>query len=106
VHAHLDHVVPRLGLDLGGVLGLLRTHVRDVIDLELDAGVLGEALADLRELLVGGRGEVVPAEIGDLPLLPTRGRYPGGEDPREPGPSGGQKLSAIHWMHEVPPSHR
>ena len=69
VHPHLDEVVAGLDLHLGGVLGLLRAHVRDVVDLELDARVLGEALADLGELLVRSGREVVPAEIGDLPLL-------------------------------------
>ena len=39
VHAHLHHVVAGLGLDLGRVLGLLRPHVGDVVDLELDAAV-------------------------------------------------------------------
>jgi len=54
VHAHLDEVVTGLRLDLGRVLRLLRPHVRDVVDLQLDAGVLREPLADLAELLVRG----------------------------------------------------
>src|SRR2546425_114830 len=62
VHAHLDQVVAGLALDLGGVLGRL-LGVGDVVDADLDPGVLREALADLGELLVGGRGEVVPAEV-------------------------------------------
>ena len=98
VHAHLDEVVAGLRLDLGGVLGLLRAHVGDVVDLELDAGVLGEALPDLGELLVGGGREVVPAEIRDLALLAARGRDAGGQDAGKSG-GGGQEVAAGDWFH-------
>src|SRR6185369_13077851 len=98
VHAHLDEIVPGLGLDLGRVLGLLRPHVGDVVDLELDARVLGEALPDLRELLVRRGGEVVPAEIRDLTLLAARGRDAGGQDAGESG-GGGQEVAAGDWSH-------
>ncbi len=47
VHPHLDDVVAGLGLDLGGVLGCLLGG-GDMVDADLDAGVLGEPLADLR----------------------------------------------------------
>src|SRR5205823_1996389 len=70
-------------LDFGGVLLLLWAHVRDVVDLELDAGVLGETLADLGQLLVRGRGEVVPAEVRDLPLLAPRRGHARREDAGE-----------------------
>ena len=99
VHAHLDEVVAGLRLDLGRVLGLLRAHVGDVVDLELDAGVLGEALPDLGQLLVGGGGEVVPAEVRDLALLAPRGRHAGGEDAGEAGPVVGQELAASDGSH-------
>ena len=98
VHAHLDQVVAGLGLDLGGVLGLLWAHVGDVVDLELDARVLGEALPDLGQLLVGGGGEVVPAEIRDLALLAARGRDAGGQDAGKSG-GGGQEVAAGDWFH-------
>src|SRR5690349_4027989 len=100
VHPHLHHVVPGLGLDLGGVLGLLGAHVGDVVDLQLDAGVLGEALADLGQLLVGRGGEVVPAEVADLALLAAGGSHPGGQDPGETGTGRGQELTAIERSHE------
>src|SRR4029077_4963130 len=99
VHAHLHHVVPGLGLDLRGVLGLLRAHVGDVVDLELDAGVLGEALADLGQLLVRRGREIVPAEVRDLALLPARGRDAAREDAGETGPGSGQELTATERSH-------
>jgi len=102
----LDEIVPGLGLHLGGVLGLLRAHVGDVVDLELDARVLGEALADLGQLLVGRRSEVVPAKVRDLPLLPACGRHTGRENPGQPCAGGGEKLSAVHRIHEVRPPRR
>ena len=98
VHAHLDEVVAGLCLDLGRVLGLLRAHVGDVVDLELDARVLGEALPDLGQLLVGRGSEVVPAEVRDLTLLAPRGRDAGGQDAGESG-GGGQEVAAGHWLH-------
>ncbi len=101
VHAHLDQVVARLRLDLGGVLGRLLGR-RDVVDLDLDARVLGEALADLGQLLVRRRGEVVPAEIGDLPLLAARGRNARRENAGEAG-GGGQETAAVDRLHDVPP---
>src|SRR5438874_4903841 len=94
VHAHLDEVVAGLGLDFGGVLLLLRAHVRDVVDLELDAGVLGEALADLAQLLVRGGREVVPAEVRDLPLLTAGRGHARGEDGGEPRPGAGRDEAA------------
>ena len=94
VHAHLDEVVPGLGLDFGGVLLLLRAHVRDVVDLELDAGVLGEALADLGQLLVRGRREVVPAEVRDLPLLAAGRGHARGEDGGDACPGAGRDEAA------------
>src|SRR5205807_1195257 len=67
----------------------------DVVDADLDAGVLRETRPDLGELLVRERREVVPAEVRDLTLLPTRGRYAGGEDSREARPGRGrQELSS------------
>src|SRR5437762_4045060 len=99
VHAHLDEVVAGLGLDFGGVLLLLRAHVRDVVDLELDAGVLGEALADLRQLLVRGRREVVPTEVGDLPSLAAGRRNARGEDAGEASAGGGQETPATDRYH-------
>ena len=98
VHAHLDEIVAGLRLDLGRVLGLLRAHVGDVVDLELDAGVLGEALPDLGQLLVGGGREVVPAEVRDLTLLAPRGRDAGGQDAGQSG-GGGQEVAAGDWSH-------
>ena len=74
VHAQLDQVVTGLGLDLGRELLLLRPHVGDAVDTDLDAGVLREALGDLELLLVHRRREVVPAEVGDLALLAARRR--------------------------------
>ena len=50
MHAHLDQVVAGLCLDLGGVLGGLLGR-RDVVDADLDARVLGEALPDLGSFL-------------------------------------------------------
>src|SRR2546429_479847 len=99
VHTHLDEVVAGLGLDFGGVLLLLRAHVRDVVDLELDAGVLGEALADLRQLLVRGRREVVPTEVGDLPSLAAGRRNARGEDAGEASAGGGQETPATDRYH-------
>src|SRR5256884_474351 len=99
VHAHLDEVVAGLGLDFGGVLLLFRGHVRDVVDLELDAGVLGEALADLRQLLVRGRREVVPTEVGDLPSLAAGRRNARGEDAGEASAGGGQETPATDRYH-------
>jgi hypothetical protein len=99
VHAHLDQVVAGLGLHLGGVLGLLGAHVRDVVDLELDAGVLGEPLPDLGHLLVRGGREVVPAEIGDLAHLSDGRRRLGGEDAGQAGGGGGDELTAGHVAH-------
>ena len=94
VHPHLDQIVAGLRLHLRGVLGrLLRRG--DVVDADLDAGVLRETRPDLGELLVQERREVVPAEVRDLTLLPTRGRYAGGEDSREARPGRGrQELSS------------
>src|SRR5262245_829413 len=68
------------------------------IDLDLDAGVLGEALADLGQLLVGGRREVVPAEVADLTLLADGGCDAGGENAGEAG-SRGQKTTASDTLH-------
>src|SRR5439155_1335732 len=59
--------------------------------LDLDAGVFGEALADLGQLLVGERGEVVPAQVRDLALLAPRRRHAGGEDAGEAGARGGRQ---------------
>ena len=98
VHPHLDQVVARLALDLGGVLGRL-LGVGDVVDAELDARVLGEALADLGELLVGRRGEVVPGEIGNLPLLGARRWHTSGKDAGQAGARGGQELAAVDRTH-------
>src|SRR5258708_8525200 len=70
-------------------------YVGDVVDVELDPGVLGEALADLGQLLVGRGGEVVPAEIRDLALLAPGRRHAGGEDAGETGPGRGQELTAV-----------
>src|SRR2546429_224127 len=106
VHAHLDEVVPGLGLDLGRVLGLLRAHVRDVVDLELDAGVPGEALADLGQLLVRGGGEVVPAEVRDLPLLAAGRRNPRGENAGEASSGCRQEAAAADRPPGPPPSCR
>src|SRR5438552_1566001 len=77
----------RLRRHLGGELRLLRAHVRDVIDLQLDARVFREALADLRELLVGGAPELVPAEVADLTHLGDGRRRACGEDADETGPA-------------------
>src|SRR5262249_34881089 len=87
-----------LRLHLGGVLGgLLRG--RDVVDLDLDARVLGEAGPDLRQFLVGERREVVPAKVRDLALLPARGRDAGREDPGEARRGRGRELvSGQRWL--------
>src|SRR5262249_23648062 len=74
---------------------------RDVVDLDLDAGVLGEAHGDLVQLLVHERREVVPAEVGDLSLLPARGWDTGGEDTGQAGAGrGGQKAATRDRCHE------
>jgi hypothetical protein len=98
VHAHLDEIVPGLRLDLGGVLGRLLGR-GDVVDLDFDARVLGEALADLGQLLVGGGREVVPAQVGDLALLPPRGRDARGQDAGESGAGAGDKPTASDRDH-------
>jgi hypothetical protein len=99
VHAHLDQVVPRLRLDLGGVLGRLLGR-RDVVDADLDARVLGEALADLGELLVGRGGEVVPGQVGNLALLGPGGRDPRGQDSGKAGGSG-QEVTTADIFHAL-----
>ncbi len=71
----------------------------DVVDLDLDAGVLGEALADLGQLLVGGGREVVPAEIRDLALLAAGGWNAGGQDTGEAGAGRGDELTAGDLCH-------
>jgi len=91
VHAHLDEVMAGLRLHLAGVLGRLLGR-RDVVDTDLDARVLGEPRPDLGQLLVRERREVVPAQVGDLPRLPERGRDPGGQDAREAPGGGGNEL--------------
>src|SRR5207248_7206878 len=96
---HLDEVVTGLRLHLRGVLRLLWAHVRDVVDLELDAGVLGEALADLRQLLVRVRCEVVTAEITDLTGLGDRRRGARGENARQPGGAADDELPSREPSH-------
>jgi hypothetical protein len=94
VHAHLDDVVAGLCLHLGGVLrGLLGS--RDMVDANPDAGVLGEALADLRQLLVRGGSEIVPAEVGNLALLTQRGRDAGRENADETAGPGQEAAAAV-----------
>jgi hypothetical protein len=101
VHAHLDEIVAGLRLHFRGVLcGLLRR--RDVIDLDLDAGVLREALPDLRQLLVRGRREVVPAEVADLSLLADGGRNARGQDAGEAGGGRRHEATAADRAHAVP----
>src|SRR5262249_8644248 len=97
---HLDQVVPGLRLDLGRILGLLGAHVRDVIDLELDAGVLREPLPDLRQLFVGRGREVVPAEVRDLTLLSPGRRDARSEDAGAAG-GGREDASVIHGVRGV-----
>ena len=93
VHAHLDEVVTRLALHLGGVLGGLLGR-RDVVDLDLDAGVLGEARPELGQLLVRERGEVVPAEIADLTRLADGRRRARSQDAGETGGGGAEKATS------------
>ena len=93
MHPHLDEVVAGLRLHLGGVLGRL-LGMRDVVDADPDASILGEPLADLRELFVGSRREVVPAEIRDLPLLTSGGRDSAGENGGDTAAGGRQERAS------------
>ena len=97
MHAHLDDVVAGLCLHFGGVLGGLLGG-RDMVDTNPDAGVLGEAQADLRQLLVRGGREIVPAEVGNLALLTLRGRDAGRENADEATGSG-QEAAAADLIH-------
>src|SRR5262249_55965851 len=91
VHAHLDDVVAGLRLNFGGVLGrLLRSG--DVVDLDLDPGVLGEPGGDRVQLLVRGRSEVVPAEVRDLSRRARAGRRH--EETGQTDAGGRQELTA------------
>ena len=102
VHAHLDEVVAGLCLHLGGVLGGLLGVPAMWSMSDLDAGVLGEALADLGQLLVRGGSEVVPAEVGNLPLLAARGRDAGRENAGEAA-GRGQEAAAADLVPWAPP---
>src|SRR4029079_18029842 len=92
-----DDVVAGLCLHLGSVLrGLLRR--RDMVDTNPDAGVFGEALTDLRQFLVRGGSEIVPAEVGNLALLTPRGRDASRENADETA-GGGQEAAAADLTH-------
>src|SRR5207249_8558835 len=77
----------------------VQTCALPIFDLELDAGVPGEALADLGQLLVRGGGEVVPAEVGDLPLLAAGRRNPRGENAGEASSGCRQEAAAADRLH-------
>src|SRR2546430_878071 len=98
VHPHLDDVVTGLRLDFGGILRRLLGG-GDVIDTDLDARVLREALADLGQLLVGGGGEVVPAQVRDLALLTAGGRDAGGENTGQACTGRREELSTVRRIH-------
>jgi hypothetical protein len=59
---------------------------------------LVKRLADLRQLLVRGGGEIVPAEVGNLALLTQRGRDAGRENAGEAA-GRGQEAAATDLLH-------
>src|SRR5207249_2925849 len=98
VHAHLDDVVAGLRLDFGGILRRLLGR-GDVVDANLDPGVFGEALTDLGQLLVGGGGEVVPAQVRDLALLASSRRDAGGQNTGQARAGRREELSTGRRIH-------
>ena len=107
------HVVPRLGLGLGGDLG---RHLQVGHGVHAHRAVVGlaEGLCLLSELVVRGRNEVVPGQERQLPLLGEGGRLAKGEPRGHAGGGAGGRgkelasggASAIGRLHPGPPCGR